>query len=336
MWMLLALLIFDPAAARQKLADPPARLQILAAFEDLSRGEVEAARAEGLAAPIAALVAAPTTPVAERILAVRALGRLGGEAAIQALAPLLSGPAGPEGTAVAREAAGALARMGAAEALAPALAASDPELRATAAGAGAAPAQLCARLSDAWPEVRIAAARGLAHHPDQAACLGPALSDRDPRVQAAAARAASAVKNPTLVAPLRALAGNAKAALDARAEAFVALGVLGDFEPAERALAAHLSQGGIEALAEAAIQALASRGNPADRDRVRAALASPTPVVRAAAARALALLGDQASIPAIRAQLQATPAQHRAVLQQALETLGEPSPEADPAAADPE
>lgn len=243
------------------------------------------------------------------------------------MGPLLIETGTPEAVALAREAGRALARLEAHELLAPALESADPEVREIAAQSGAGPQGLCTLLADAWPTVRVAAARGLAAHPVQAAtCLAGALADGDARVQAAAARSAAVVKLEALRPPLRTLAGGAQAPLEARAEAFMALAALGDFEPAERALAAHLDKGGIEPLALAAIRALTQRGAPDDRARLRAALESNAPAVRAAAGRALAELGDAEATPRIRARSEDTPG---------LRGLAPPV-DADPADTDPE
>lgn len=324
MWLLI-LLAFDPAATQATLTGGGDRRAVLAAYEDLRPGEIEAARAAGHAEVVARIVTDPAAPLAERIWAVRALGRLGGTPALTALAPLVAVADAPEASALAREAARALAHLDV-TLLAGALESTDPEVREIAAQSGAGAGGLCALLADPWPTVRVAAARGLQAHPTHAGCLAGALADPDRRVQAAAARSATLVKLPALRTPLRSLAGGTQAPLDARAEAFMALAALGDFEPAERALAAHLGGGGSEPLAEAAIRALTLRGTPDDRTHLRAALDSASPAVRAAAGRALTELQDTDATPRIRARTEDTPG---------LRGLS-PVEERDPADSDPE
>lgn len=326
MWLIL-LLAFDPRATSVALMEPATRREALRVLEGLDGAALETARAEGLHDLVFRIAVHEGLPAGERILAVRALGRLGGRLGITALQDMVRGHSSPTAVALARESARALARLGVLDAQGSGATSPDPEVREITAQTGAAPHRQCALLGDPWPQVRVAAARGLAHLPAHAACLADALADPDPRVQGAAARAAGAVARPELRAPLRALAGRADGPLEARAEAFVALAALGDLEPAERALAAHLEKGGIEPLARAAIRALATRGTPVDRERLRAALDSTSPAVRAAAGRALVELGDEAALPLIRARLGDTPGLREVVV---------PPAEADPADADPE
>ncbi|MEZ4471842.1 MAG: hypothetical protein R3F60_13835 [bacterium] len=296
---MLIFLAFDPTAALQHLQSGQDASALLASVEDLPRADVEAARAAGLPAAIARLVADEAAPTAARLLGARALARLGTEAAA-ALAPLAAADADlPERAALAREAAQALAQLGRADLLGPALASADPEVRRHAAASGADPARLCALLADPWPLVRVAAAQGLGRTPAAAGCLADGLGDADVRVKVAAARAATVARLPALRGPLRRLAGDAAAPVDARAEAFVALAAQGDREPAERALAAHLASGDIEPLALAAVRALAVAGRPEDRPRLEGALRSTSAAVRLATIRALA--PDPAAHPALAA-----------------------------------
>lgn len=297
--LIIALLSFDPAASGRALSQPEARGGALEQLLGLNRLDLEAARRAGLGTVTAAVAADRAVPFVDRVRAVRAAAVLRGDPVPGLLAPLLSAAETPEDVALSREAARALYQLRAADALAPALASADPEVRAFGARAGAEPAGLCALATDdPWVEVRVAAADGLAGHPSVAGCLTQVLSDRHPKVQLAAARSASKARVPALREPLRRMAGDARASLPARAEAFVALGHLGDTEPARKALAVHLDKGGIEPLAQAAIRALTVAGE--DREPIRRALGSKSPVVRITAARALVELGDRASLPAIR------------------------------------
>lgn len=324
----LALFAFDPAADAAALDRPEARTETLRRLGRLGRLDLDAARAAGLGARVAAVAADTSAPFTDRVLAVRAAAILRGDGVTDHLAPLTTAAADAEAVALAREAARALLQLRAPDALAAALDAPDPEVRAYAARAGAGGARLCALLGeDPWDQVRVAAAHGLALHPDAADCLAPALAADDPKLRLAAARSATAVRRPALAAPLRALAGDARAPVDARAEAFVALGHLGDTEPADKALAIHLADGGIEPLAEAAVRALAAA--EADPARIRAALDSKAPVVQLAAARALVARGDRASLPALRALRDRFDLRRRRALDELIDrldapTLGEP------------
>lgn len=296
---LVALLAFDPSASARALSQPEARTGALRQLLTLGRLDLQDARKTGLGAATAALAADEAVPFTDRVLGVRAAALLGGEPVPPLLsALLLPDPATPEAVALARESARALRQLGAIEQLGAALESPDPEVRAHAAWAGAGGAGLCTALeSDPWSEVRVGAARGLARHPAHVACIGPALHDDDPKVQQAAVATAVATPDPALRTPLRQLAGDARAPTSARAEAFVALGHLGDIEPAEKALALHLDKGGIVPLAEAAVRAFAAaKIEPA---RIRPALESEAPVVQLAAARALVAAGDRESLGAL-------------------------------------
>lgn len=322
----LALLAFDPGAAARALAQPDARTGALRQLNRLGRIDLDAARAAGLGAVAATVAVDAKVPFTDRVLAIRAAAVLGGGAVPPVLAPLTTpgADAEPEAVALAREAARALRQLGAADALEPALAAHDPEVRAHAAWAGAGGEALCRLLAeDPWSDVRAGAAHGLARHPDAAACIAPALADADPKVQQAAVATAIEAPDPRLREPLRKLAGDAKAPVTARADAFVALGHIGDIEPAEKALALHLDKGGIVPLAEAAVRAMAAAGvEPA---RLRPALASEAPVVQLAAARALVAAGDRESLDALRALRERVDPRRRAVVDGLIERLGAPS-----------
>lgn len=295
----LALVALDPAAELAALDAPEARTEALRRLGRLGRVDLDAARAAQLGPAVAAVAADPDVPFTDRVLAVRVAAIMKGEGVAERLAPLTTAAGDPPTVALAREAARALLQLRAVDALVPALDAADPEVRGYAARSGAGAARLCGLLDDPWGGVRVAAAQGLAHHPDAADCLAPALASQDPKLLVAAARSAADSRRDALRAPLRALAGDAKAPVIARAEAFVALGALGDTEPADKALAVHLDGGGIEPLAEAAVRALAAA--EVEPARIRVALASEAPMVQIAAARALVARGDKESLPALRA-----------------------------------
>lgn len=323
----LALFAFDPSASARALSQPEARTGALQQLLKLGRLDLQTARRTGLGTAAAALAADADAGFTDRVLAVRVAALLRGDAVPGMLAPLMAGaddPEAPEATALAREAARALRQLGAVEALTPALGSPDPEVRAHAAWAGAGGPALCELLAnDPWSEVRVGAARGLARHPSAVSCLGPALTDADPKVQQAAVATATAAPDPALKAPLRALAGDPRAPTAARADAFVALGHLGDVEPAQKALAVHLDKGGIIPLAEAAVRALAAAKSPPAQ--IRPALASKAPVVQLAAARALVALGDQDSLDALRDLRGRVDPRRRRVVDGLIERLTTPS-----------
>jgi HEAT repeat protein len=188
--------------------------------------------------------------------------------------------------ALAREAARALRQLKAFDALAAGLESKDPEVRATAAAAGAAPTRLCAVLrADEWPKVRSSAARGLLKHPTQAACLADGFGDPDPVVALVSIQVAGLSGLAPLRKPLRRVAGSPRASVPLRGAAFVSLAHLGDAEPAQKALATHLASGKIVPLAVAAVRALAVVG---DLERLKAAGGSESERVRKVAERALA------------------------------------------------
>lgn len=323
----LALVALDPAAELAALDASATRTEALRRLGRLGLVDLDAARAAQMGPAVAALAADPDVPFTDRVLAVRVAAIMKGDGVVERLAPLITAAGDPPTVALAREAARALLQLRARDALVPALDATDPEVRAFAARSGAGAARLCGLLDDPWGGVRVAAAEGLGYHPEAADCLAPALGSDDPKLLVAATRSAAVVAREPLRGPLRALAGNAKAPVIARAEAFVALGALGDTEPAERALAVHLDDGGIEPLAEAAVRALAAA--EADPARIRAALASESPMVQIAAARALTARGDKESLPALRALAERVdPRRRRAIIEliRRLEApaLGEP------------
>ncbi len=320
----LALFAFDPSASARALSQPEARTGALQQLLKLGRLDLQTARRTGLGTAAAALAADADAGFTDRVLAVRAAALLRGDAVPGMLAPLTAGAGDPEAVALAREAARALRQLGAVEALTPALGSPDPEVRAHAAWAGAGGPALCELLaSDPWSEVRVGAARGLARHPGAVGCLGPALTDADPKVQQAAVATATAAPDPALKAPLRTLAGDPRAPTAARADAFVALGHLGDVEPARKALAVHLDKGGIIPLAEAAVRALAAAKVPPAE--IRPALSSEAPVVQLAAARALVALGDRDSLDALRDLRGRVDPRRRRVVDGLIERLTTPS-----------
>lgn len=330
------LLAFDPAATAKALGRPEARAGALRQVLSLRLPDLERARAERLALLAAAVVADETAHLDDRILAARATALLGGDGVAPLIATSLVRTDSPEQVALAREVAIALRKLEAPAELTPGLDSADPEVRATAAAAGAGAGTLCRLLrEDVWPDVRAAAADGLAGQPDHATCLADGLRDAEQSVSLASARAAGGTGRRELVEPLRTLAGDARAPVPSRVEAFVALGRLGDAEPARRALETHLSKGGIVPLAEASVYALTHTGLAA-APLLRRALDSEAPPVRLAAARALATIGDAESIDRLRTLRDGAGLRERAVYEEALQRLGHDPDEADPALDDPE
>jgi HEAT repeat protein len=325
---------FDPAATLRALGHDLGRETALSQVDRLQRRPADRAQAlayEGGALPaaLARLSADATARMAHRLRAVEVLAGLAGADAVPALAERLRHTGTPEETAVARTAAIALRGLDAAAALAPAATADDPEIRATVAAAGAAPDDLCIRLTDAWPFVRAAAARGLARHPDRAACLAGAMQDPQPTVRSAVIQAAGFAGVAAVAPGLRTIAGDAGAPVPLRVEAVVALGRLGDDAPALRILNTHLEKGGIVPLAEAAVGALAARDTPENRAHLRRALLSEAGGVVLAAARGLSGFGDTEALPDLRAARDRVGARYRSPLDRVLEHLGDP-PRAEP------
>ena len=326
---------FDPGAVRGALGHDEARAGALQTLANLGLTELQVARRAHLGAAVVVVAADVTLGHVDRVLAVRAAAALGGgPEVVDALVGLASGDGTPEAVALAREAARALSQRGEGGALVDAMRHADPEVRALAAGAGAGgPSTQCATLmGDPWPMVRIAAARGLIGYPEDTACLAPALAPGPMRVRVAAARAAARAPVAALRDPLRQLAADIAAPLDARADALVALAGLGDLDPARAVLTTHLAKGGIVPLARGAVHAFARAGDTA---RLRAALGSQDPSIQLAAARALAEVGDTDSVPALRALLPDLDPHTRAALREVLQRMA-PEDLEDPARSDPE
>ncbi|MGK0362319.1 MAG: hypothetical protein ACI9U2_004640 [Bradymonadia bacterium] len=318
--------------AASKVDAEPVDAAVLRSVRGMSRAQIARALADGLPARVAAMLDSQA-PLPDRLLAARALGRLGTDPAISALAVVMQRYASPEEIALAREAARALKRLRAHAALLPALASPDPEVRAAAAASGAGGAALCDVLAkDPWPMVRIAAAQGLAG--TSAACLSAGLVDPNERVSIATARAAIDAPAPALRPALRRLAANQKAATEARAHAFVALAALGDLEPATAAMKTHLAQGEIVPLALAAVRAFAVKG---DVGQLIGALRSASPRVVRAAAQASLIEGSPQACAAVDAAIQGADPRLANVLRRLVSDFG-PAVDAgdDPALTDPE
>ena len=343
---LLAAPPFEPAATLRALRHDEGRASALKVLDALSPAERAAAAAfdeRAIPRALAELAADAEARIGHRLLAVEVLARLAALAAVEPLSERLRHTGTPEEIAVARAAAVALRGLGARAALAPAATSPDPEVRATVAGAAAAPDTLCAALKDPWPVVRAAAARGLAGRPAESPCLLLAFDDRDAPVRIAAIQAAGQAGVKAAAPPLRALAAETNAPLPLRVEAVVALGRLGDTEPAQKVLNTHLAKGGIVPLALGAVAALAAADRPESRETLRRALDSKAESVVAGAALALAALRDTEARPALERARERVHARHREAVEQALERLapgaapatGSPTSD-DPAAADPE
>jgi len=335
--LLLGLLLsppFDPVSAGRALVDPEARGAALRAVLNGDALTLRAARSSSLRDTVARIIADPTAAFPDRVLAIRVAALLQGEVAVEPLRGLQVGGGSPQALALAREAARALRQIHAWEALAGGLDSADPEVRALAAGGGAGPTRLCALLTqDPWAQVRAAAARGLARHPKLAGCLADALDDRHSTVVMAAVHSAGEAGVQGLRDPLRGLAGRSGTKLPIRAEAFLALGRLGDLEPARQALTTHLKTGDIAPLAEAAVRAFASQDA---RPALREALGSKEASVRTLAARALIALKDLESVPRLKSVLEDLPPRARRALRDELRRLEGGSDEVDPALNDPE
>lgn len=341
LWLFLGLaLAFDPSATTRALNHADGRSGALRQLLKLNATDLQRARAAQLT-PLIGLVAQDASArFADRVLATRALALLGAPDGVGSLRPLSVLTGSPENVALAREASRALRQLGAALALEGALAHPDPEVRAMAAAAGAGRQSLCRLLeSDDWPMVRAAAARGLAAHPEEgAACLAAGLRDRRTQVVLAAIEAAGQVGAKALVGPLRRIAGDARASLPTRVEALIALGHLGDGEPARMVLRTHLAKGGIVPLAIAATRALAALNQIEDRPLLRRTLESEAPVVQITAAQVLATVGDTESVPLLEAMLPQLAPRHRETVRYQLRRLAPDrdwDPE-DPASHDPE
>jgi HEAT repeat protein len=185
---------------------------------------------------------------------------------------------------------------------------------------------------DAWPAVRAASAESLAHGPNEGAVapLIQALGDTSPLVQITAARLLGDLGNAEALLPLRTLAENDRAEVEARQTAARAMGTLCSIQ-AQAALVALVQRGrerrttpdrarvaaaavgslagfrgddvdallaqvareGIPGLRLAAIEALGRRGGAVAREVLESLDEDPIAPIRVAAADALRQLEDQ-------------------------------------------
>jgi HEAT repeat protein len=328
LWLLVALL-----ATPTPSSPPTNALHGLAGLDAVA---LQAARKSGLAQLGLEVALDPKQPFEDRVLGIRAVALLRGPA--DALAQLIGPDTSPEGVALAREAARTLAILGRTAQLSGALQHADPEIRARAAALGVGGPLLCAALNDPWPMVRRAAAQGLGAQPAHAACLATALEDPKAPVVTAAVQAIARAGLQGLVPQLRAIAGNARAPVALRVDTVLALGRLGDLEPAGTILDTHLSKGGIVPLANGAVRAFCAAGGAPATAQLTRALQSPAANIRVVAAEGLARLEHESSVPALRALLANLRGHHRARVQAAIERLAPAAddPANDPAANDPE
>ena len=332
LFSVLGLFIFDPAATERALTNPQGRDAALSQLMSLNPSQRARVSQTDLTRAIGALANDKAASIRHRVKAIRVIALLGEGAG--SLVDLVTQTDSPESTAVAREAARALRQLGMAGALRTAVTSPDPEIRASAAAAGAGtPEVLCMLLKDdPWPIVRVAAAQGLVQHPEAAVCLKQAFNAGG-AVALAAIESAASLEDPRFKESLRAIAGDAKYALTGRVEAVVALAHLGDREPADRIMATHLSSGGIEPLTMAALRAFAVFD---DRPAIRMGMTSKSPQVQVTAARILIRLRDMESMAQIRALYNELPRRPARALRDELDRQGLLLPSADPAESDPE
>ena len=280
--VMLALPNMEHLATAMKSAE--GRLDVLNQLHMLEAGQLQRARKSQFQNLVIELVDNEELPVKDRILGIRVLTRFGGRSVVEALSRQIEVLSDAPSVAIGREAAKALAKLGAREALGRAVSSPDPEIRASAAGASANSHALCGLLAkDPWPHVRVAAARGLADRPRFAACLTAGLRDQNRAVLLASAEAAAHTGEKGLVAPLRVLAGQPRAYIPARCAALISLGQLGDLEPARKVIKTHLRSGGIIPLARAAVTALSIAG---------ADFAELEPIAKSESAAVLLALAD--------------------------------------------
>jgi hypothetical protein len=102
-------------------------------------------------------------------------------------------------------------------------------------------------------------------------------------------------------------------------EAFVGLAFLGDYEPAKKALATHLSKGGIVPLALASLRAFDV--GDGHLEALRSGLSSETDSVRVAAARLLVAREDTESQAALVEMAGSVGPRHRGMMRKLLKRL---------------
>ncbi len=309
MMLALAGLLTPPASWESRLRNPEAQrpaLERLLQLQETDRPRIDPST---LTSALLEIVNAQALDTRTQLLAIRTLGHLQLRGAASKLTQLLLLDRDSTERAMAQEAVAALVAMNAIESLTVALDATDPGIRAAAAQRGAGPTRLCALLSDNWTMVRAAAARGIRFHPKLGPCLAPSLNDPSPKVLLAAAETAIVVRRQELKSPLRKLAAKPSAYLPAREAAVVALGALGDLQPARQILATHLEKGGLISLARASVKALAEANVPSTE--LREALASKAFQIQLAAADILSRRRDMPSKAIIEAALSSIPPRQR-------------------------
>ena len=201
---------------------------------------------------------------------------------------------------IAREAVEAIYRLGRIDLLRGATSHPDPHIRALAARSGVEPTSLCSLSEDAWPAVRLSAARGIARVAGvESLCLVRYLSDSELSVRITALRgigrlaaepwATSAdVPLDEVFTSLRTIASDSEAALDERSAALTALARWGATQVAEQLLRAHLERGGLLELSRAALYAVAISADHPLTPLKRVLERSPSLALRGYAATLLA------------------------------------------------
>ncbi len=334
--------VLDPVATARALRQDDARIGALRALGRVPAADHGRFTESEVPTTLTDLAGDPKLSFADRVGAIRLLAHLRVHRASTLLAQLTASVTTTEETALAREAARALVRLGRGALLLPALSSPDPELRALSIESPTTAEPVCAAIADAWPLVRKAAARSLGRFEGQScveAALTRAMGDPDSGVLGAAIIAAGQARVASLEGPLRALVADPARPMPHREDALVSLSQLGEFETARRCLTTHLEKGGVASLAAAAVSALGLSDEPADLLRLRRALLSEAVGVQMRAAALLAERRDEASLPALKELHARSGARERESIAELISRLevrslpedGAPIPSDDPA-----
>ena len=290
---------FDPAASIRALKYDEGRAGILVRLFELNYLELQRARSGSLGAAVAQVAMDPAVPFADRVVAIRALNHLTARGPALELQPLLKHDQSNQSIALARETARTFFRLGAGSALLGALGSHDPEVRSYAARAGQGGSALCMVLrTDIWPQVRAAAADGLASGIDGATCLLEGLKDSDTEVVRAAVKSVGEASVTMAVPPLEALVKSAQTPLDIRVDALFSLGQLGALRAPQSIVRHHLEHGGLVVLTQGALSALIVAR--ADSSLIEKALKSSSSRVALTAARGLLELEHPRALDLVR------------------------------------
>ena len=279
--LLITTFSFHPDATIRALQADEARLGSIRQLFTLKKTQLDAARQSRIPDMLTWVAQQPNIDIAERILAVRALRRLGSQRQLVSLAQLMQKTENQRDIALARETARLFYGFGAKPLLEHAINHPDPEVQATAAKSGAGGSKLCRLIAKSpWPMVRAAAAEGLSVHPELTTCLKLGLRDTNESVIRATCESIGRLGLKGLKSELEKIALSPKLARPVRGEALRTLRRFGETSIAKAIIENHLQHGGMVELTLEAISALDAR--LVDLDLHQQLLNSKSPPILAA------------------------------------------------------